>query len=75
MDLSRLVKANLYVEMFWIKAGSLLVDAEIEQVHKEAIPRANEQYLTCLLIALVDEGRCLELKQELRNVYLFKQDK
>ena len=57
------------------QAEAKLEEPQLEKVRAEATARANEQYLACLFIALADAGRYSELKQELYNEYLFKQDK
>ena len=73
--LAKLIRADVRGELYGTKGEAQLEDMELEQVRVEATARANEQYLACLFIALADAGRYSELKQELCNAYLFKQDK
>ena len=75
LALARLIKADVHKELFNEKGETKLQDPELEWVRDEATSRANEQYLACLFIALANGGRYFELKQELHNAYLFKQDK
>ena len=72
--LAKLIKADVREELYGAKGEGEFQDADLERVRTEATSRANEQYLACLFIALADGGRYSELKQELRNAYLFKQD-
>lgn len=73
--LAKLIHVTMRTEICPDKGERMLKDTEIERVHKESITRADKQYLACLFIALMDDGWYLELKQDLRNMYLFKQDK
>ena len=74
-SLAKLLGADIRKEMYGSKPEGELEDEELELVRKEATAKANEKYLACLFIALADAGRYSELKQELCNAYLFKQDK